>query len=457
MIVNEAVINYIFDKKNIAKNILALFLMLIGVTIIMGIIISTMYNNIYSNNEKLLKTVYIPKDYDFENMLLAKCKTINCKEIIHYTEDGCIDRYRIIKNNMKADGLYNIEHLEIDSYILTDYLTINLDLVIKDADGVMYILNNSEYINLFLYLMIITYVLVTIFFLVSLFYNSKYNYTNNLYERGSYKLYTESKIQGNISEMLHHEISAPISILESCATEYTNLIESIKLTDSQKSEYEYIRNGMTFSLDRLNSILMNLYQTRDIKKEYGTSMYVALKHIINTVNRLQIGKLTDVFVCGSDHTLEKIAVNPTLGNGNFLNIMNIILTNSIEAGSTTIEYKVEVINSKFIYLYIKDNGRGIRDKNNDILPLSQVNIIMDYGYSTKDKKGNHIVKINRWKKFLSYFGLRVISTETNRGIGLYMVKMLLLKAGGNLKVVETKETGTTFKLKIPIIKSADYY
>lgn len=457
MIVNESVINYIFDKKNIAKNLLALFLMLISVTSVMSIIVYVMYNNLYTNNGKLLRTVYIPKGYEFENKLLAKCKTINCKEVIVYIETGGIDRYILSKNNKTADKLTLIGHNEEDEYIFNNYLTKNFDLIIHDDENIKYILNNAEYIELLIYLTLITYIIVTLFFLSTMFYNAKYNYTNNLYERGSYKLYTESKIQGNISEMLHHEISAPISILESCAIEYSNLIESIQLTDKQKSEYEHIRNGVIFSLDRLNSILMNLYQTRDIKKEHNASIYVALKHIVNTVNSLQIGKLTDTFVVESDRTLDKIAVNPTLGNGNFLNIMNIMLTNSIEAGATNIEYKAEVINSKFIYLYVKDNGRGIRDKNNDLLPLSQVNIIMNYGYSTKDKKGNHIVKINRWKKFLSYFGLRVISTETNRGIGLYMVKMLLLKAGGNLKVVETKDSGTTFELKIPIIKSIDYY
>ena len=457
MIVNESVINYIFDKKNIAKNLLALFLMLISVTSVMSIIVYVMYNNLYTNNGKLLRTVYIPKGYEFENKLLAKCKTINCKEVIVYIETGGIDRYILSKNNKTADKLTLIGHNEEDEYIFNNYLTKNFDLIIHDDENIKYILNNAEYIELLIYLTLITYIIVTLFFLSTMFYNAKYNYTNNLYERGSYKLYTESKIQGNISEMLHHEISAPISILESCAIEYSNLIESIQLTDKQKSEYEHIRNGVIFSLDRLNSILMNLYQTRDIKKENNASIYVALKHIVNTVNSLQIGKLIDTFVVESDRTLDKIAVNPTLGNGNFLNIMNIMLTNSIEAGATNIEYKAEVINSKFIYLYVKDNGRGIRDKNNDLLPLSQVNIIMNYGYSTKDKKGNHIVKINRWKKFLSYFGLRVISTETNRGIGLYMVKMLLLKAGGNLKVVETKDSGTTFELKIPIIKSIDYY
>lgn len=457
MVVNEAVFTYIFNKKNIAKNILALFLMLIGVTIVMGIIIATMYNNIYSNNEKLLKTVYIPKDYSFENMLLAKCKTLNCKEVIHDTEDGGIDRYRILKNNTRADRLSNIDHLEADSYILTEYLTINLDLIIKDADDVKYILNNSEYINLFLYLMIITYVLVTIFFVVSLFYNAKYNYTNNLYERGSYKLYTESKIQGNISEMLHHEISAPISILESCMSEYSSLIDSIELNETQREGYVHIRDGVRFSLDRLNAILLNLYQTRDIKKEAGTSIYVALKHIVNTVNRLQIGKLTDVYRDGADHTLDRVSINPVLGNGDFLNIMNIMLTNSIEAGASIIEFKTELVSSKYIKLLIIDNGRGIRDKNNDLIPISQVNIIMDYGYSTKDKKGNHIVNVSMWKKVLSYFGLRVISTESNRGIGLYMVKMLLLKANGNLRVLSTCEAGTTFELKLPIVRSEDHY
>ena len=40
--------------------------------------------------------------------------------------------------------------------------------------------------------------------------------------------------------------------------------------------------------------------------------------------------------------------------------------------------------------------------------------------------------------------------ETTRGVGLSLVKNLLTKANGYIKIFETSPKGTTFQIKLPI-------
>lgn len=446
MIVNEALVKYLFNRHTIIKNLAALAIMLVLITVLLICIITALYSRIYMNYESILNTVYVPEYYEHENELLAKCKAVNCLEVISY-EGGITSRYTIAKNNKTADKLDFIDNHDIPLSIISRYLSFRYNLIVYNQDE-KYIIDNSEYIRTFLYMVLCIYAILIIFFLVIMFYNTRYNYKNAQYEKGSYKMYAESKIQGNITEMLHHEISAPISILKTSTSELFNMF-SANIKKDNEEEAKQLRSGIEYSLDRLDAILSMLYQSRDIKKNEETTIFETITYIVTTVNRINIGKLSYIFE-DNNSILDNIKVSKQLGNGNFMNILNVMLTNSIEAGGTNIIFKPNLISSKFLELYITDNGRGIRDKNNNIIKTDPTSVVTEYGYSSKDKKGNHIVRKSLLQKILSVFGLRIISTNTNRGIGLYMNKMLLMKVGGSINVVSTSQEGTTFKLKVPI-------
>ena len=125
-------------------------------------------------------------------------------------------------------------------------------------------------------------------------------------------------------------------------------------------------------------------------------------------------------------------------------IVNNMVLNSIEANANKIVVSAET-KDDMLELTIRDNGRGIRDSNNNI--IKDYNIF-NYGYSTKDIDGINIIT-DSWLSGILY-KLKILSRDNEfRGAGLSLCKDLLKKNGGDIILVDTNKEGTTFKLIIP--------
>lgn len=448
MTINENLLKYIFSVRNIVKHGLLLIITLLAVTFIIVLCITAMYNKVYTNYQNLIKINTVNTlTLDFPHRVLYNCKLINCKSIIIYS-DNKYHKYNLKINKDNSDSFEYIGDITIFYNWFSNKFDQDFNLIIKSQNynELWYIINDNFLIIELFFTTIYLYIFLIIAFIILSIYNVYLSYKNLIYEKGSYRLYSESKIQGNISEMLHHEISAPIAVLKSVTTEIKETY-----SNNENKELSKLLDGMTYSTDRLEAILNLLYDNKAIKNnDENNTLYSLLHYVTNTINKVNVRKITCEFE--DERSFDKLNVSPKLGSGNFLNILQVMLNNSIEAGANKILFYLKNTNNKYTCLYIKDNGHGIRDKNNKLFKNSG-KVLATYGYSSKDKQGNHMKTDNLLYKILSFLGIRVISTNPNRGIGLHVNKILLEKVGGTIKLVETSENGTTFKIKIPIIPS----
>jgi sensor histidine kinase regulating citrate/malate metabolism len=147
--------------------------------------------------------------------------------------------------------------------------------------------------------------------------------------------------------------------------------------------------------------------------------------------------------------LKTYAVNNGLNNGEMQSIIHNMIKNSIESKSSLMEFKAILYKHDKIKLYVKDDGRGIRDKYDNII---KDNIIFNYGYSTKSIQGDHLKEKSIFRIILNKLGIKLVATRTARGTGLSYIKALLQKSNGDIKLIDTNKNGTTFLLTIPIKK-----
>lgn len=444
MVVNDNFIKYISNWDNFKKHIIQLVVILITVHIFVFITIYMFLGHLATNYSNSLKSAYIPPEYTKKEELLVKCKQIKCIKVYSLDQTGTWRAYDFDNRGLTPDILvYKGNHSpSISSY--TKYLTNKYyNLNIKDGNEI-YVVNDADFLSTISNYTLLLHIAISILFVLTTIYNMYLSYKSYIYEKSNYKLYTGHKIQGNITEMIHHELVAPIAILKSVAVELGRI-----LNIDNSNEHEELMISLKYSTERLETVLGTLYEDRTVRNSNSNSnsIYALLNYSISTINRIRVGRLEVEFNNGSD--LDSYALRK-LTNGDFLNILNVMLTNSIEASASLITYDIEILPGGYCYLYITDNGTGIRDSNNKLVSNPE-KYIYAYGYSSKIKPKSSIVE-NWISKLLSKLKVHIVKTDTDRGIGLYMNKVLLHKAGGRIELVKTSCDGTTFRLKLPIVK-----
>lgn len=349
-----------------------------------------------------------------------------------------VEKGKIIKKHIKTSTLpnmlkrgvfnmYGIQLTETYKYVITNFKT-----------GNTFIINNSylfETVNKIFFYLTLSIGLIFIALTIILFY---YYSKHKKYEEIQQKNYIENKAQANISEMINHEINTPLAILK---TSLKN-ISKAKATEEQIKGIKYALESLDAVVELLNNNKLIRYSGKNI-----TIKELIIQNIKN-INRSNIGKLKLNFV-NDIKLLEEKAVNPKLGNGNLLNLIHILFNNALEAGANEINISCFYSGNESAIINIKDNGRGIRDCNGSILnPKKALNIITQYGYSTKSVKN----KKQYWfEKLLRLFKIIVYETKTGRGVGLYVCKIMLEKNNGKLSIIDTSETGTEFSITLPVV------
>lgn len=339
----------------------------------------------------------------------------------------------------------------------------NYNLVYK-KDGYVYLINVKELRDYHHTLLFNFWLLFTIFYIIIGTTYIAYIHKESLGVELHYKKLAEIKLQTELTESLHHELGIPIAIIDTLLIDlYTKMymkdsgkMFSIDMIPDLKTQYkrsvdkvafEHYEN-ITAATDRIKAILKLISNNKQIKYNNGTvSLYKIFSNICNSINGFRLTKFKAEFI--NQDLMEKYATGYGLDNGLHMNIINIMVTNSLEAGATKIIFRTEYLNDKFILLYITDNGIGIRDKNNKIISTNE---IFNYGYTNKE---NNISKGKKDCRFICkiirlMFNLKSDRYQTTRGVGLSLVKNILAKANGYVKIKSTSNTGTTFELKIPI-------
>lgn len=416
------------NSKKFINFIMIYFLLIIGLTLVIFTVHYIAYTSLYNKHKKVVNNNTSP-DYI--------CLKIRCTNILH-------------KDNYKSDNIYF-------------YMDKDHNLVYKKDDYV-YLINIKELTEYQYILLINFWIFFTIFYIILGTLYAVHKHKESLGIELHYKKLAEVKLQTELTESLHHELGIPIAIIDTLLLDlYTKMymkdtgkMFSIEMIPELKTHYkrsvdkvafEHYENIMA-ATDRIKAILKLISNNKHIKYNNGTvSLFKIFSNICNSINGFRLTKFKAEFV--NQDLMEKYATGYGLDNGLHMNIINIMVTNSLEAGADKIIFRTEYLNDKFILLYITDNGIGIRDKNNNIIASNE---IFNYGYTIKE---NTITKGKKDCRFICkiirlMFNLNNNSYQTTRGIGLSLVKNILTKANGYVKIKSTSNEGTTFELKIPI-------
>lgn len=445
MIIDENLVNYIVKPKHIISYVV----FIIFITVSLGIASVLITERIVANNLEIytrqIKLMTNSKDYDVRTL----CSVINCKKIyMEYDKN-------VLLYLKDSDTIHSTSKEEIPMEFF-GAISNEFDSIVR-YNGFTIVLNNDDVlevsIDLYFTFLVIFILLFTYIFYV-LLYN---NYMNFQYDKGYFKNYIENKSQRNITETIHHEMAVPITIIRTLITNMYNLMYSDRTIEYKRSYDASVKNDISniySAIERLEAILEMLRSSKQIKNTIkNISILDICKNIIQTVSCFKIGAIKGHYTNADILSMYKIE---GISNGMFLNIVQVMVNNAVEAGATEIDFTLLVqSDNKMGDLYIKDNGIGIRDKYRNIIKPENTGFIYKYGYSTKNGESKNEYSDNKFYKLLAKIGINIHKSSDIRGIGLNLNKETLRGVGGGIIVVDTSPKGTTFKLTFPVSKIYD--
>lgn len=457
---------------SISSIIIHILIYLSSIFIMYGIVFYTivsfnhsMWHNI--NDNRLIDT----------SEIIDLCNVLHCS-VIAIENDEHIDIYKVDNNNNSMQyektikDVKKIKHTIPYSKIIPDSF-----IVLKTTDGNNVFLENGIYNRMIM----VTFILISIFLtipslFVYIYIMVKINIRSRL-NKGLYKSELETRLQRDLTEVLHHELGVPISIIETnideliyrfypCKSDKSNsclIVTSTvnsetdkccnckfkrDLSDTDKENIIIIKD-LLFALDRIKSILKIISNSKRIRFSNGTvPIYAICENIISSINSFKLRKVSADYI--NVDIIKNYSVKAELGNGNLLNILHVLVNNAIEAGADNVIITPKLISDDRISITIKDNGTGIRDSNNKCV---LDNKIFTYGYTTKDEDNNRLKSKSLLGKVLNLLGFNLVNKKSTRGIGLFISKSILEKVGGTIKLIDTTPYGTTFEIIIPVKKT----
>lgn len=222
-----------------------------------------------------------------------------------------------------------------------------------------------------------------------------------LYEKDKYA--TLGMLLGGIS----HEIFNPLLGIYAPLENLELLLEKFDTTNKEKGD-RYIKN-INDSVIRIENIVKSLkilYYNRDLDTEL-----LNIDDIIKSIIDIFIKKVSDrIKIDVSIDENFKLTGN----HGSMTQILVNLISNSIDAilGNGNITIKA-ITTKKESYLTVSDTGNGIDEKDIDTI-------------------------------FNAFFTTKEVGKGT--GLGLYIVKDLVLRMGWKIEVTSKKNSGTTFKI-----------
>lgn len=459
------------DIFSVSSIIIHISIYLLSILTLYGVIFYTIihFNKSMLNDANFDKTLLSYEIIDYCNVL--QCRVIGIEkygkiDIYKVNKDNSISYDRTINDVKKINYLIPYSKLIPDSFI-----------AFKSDEGNNIYLENGIYNRMVL----LTFILISIFLtipslFVYIYIMVKINIRSRL-NKGLYKSELEGRLQRDLTEVLHHELGVPISIMETnideliyrfypcvndkskvCTaaipTENTELDKCAScqfnkpLTDRDEENIIIIKD-LLFALDRIKSILKIISNSKKIRFSNGTvPIYAICENIISSINSFKLRKISADYV--NLDVIKNYSVKANLGNGNLLNILHVLINNAIEAGADKVVIESNLISDETMSIRVRDNGTGIRDSNNKCV---LDNKIFTYGYTTKDEDNNRSNDKSMLRFILALLGFNLVCNKSTRGIGLYISKVILEKNGGDIRLIDTTPYGTTFELIIPIKKT----
>jgi signal transduction histidine kinase len=408
-------------------------------------------NKVRSTYDILINTINEYNDIDPEHL----CSISNCNSILIYQKDSqTYKAFERIKNTLKYDNTIS----RFDKRFET-LLSIGEVLVTKDFDF-LYELKEYNIIivtsqTLLLQAISSNWVLVDtmlFIFCIIFFINQEIQIKkrNSQQVMGATSILREKNMQ-LLTENINHELNTPLAIISGLIHNMEIQLNSLGLTFTFDQIYS--------SLDQIKTVLERMSNFKQIKYSNGNkTLYDIVSYSANSMSiykkyNFQINVTKELKYYGVD--------NNKLNNADVLNLVTNHFKNSLEAMADRIETSVKFDEKhKLLYLYIVDNGTGVKGLNGQLIPPNKYDCVFDPYWSTKNEKGEFIFgqieESRSWiKRKISHFRadlkiwLNPGSYGKIRGIGLYLNRQFLLDAGGDIKLIETSEKGTVFVLKLP--------
>lgn len=445
-----------------------LFISVLGM--LLGYLLLMIYSDNYVRYESTLNK-------NGANADLA-CKILACDVIIYGSGDGnytavdVSDPTHYVTLSEGRDYEKYVE--ELKGYLLLPNVNSNLEIFLDSTNGLIVIDDNfykTGIKKMIVSSLIILFIPFTIIFVSVYIRLAK----KNLVSKGHYKSELETRLQRDLTEMLHHELGAPLAVIDGGVEELYELLYPCEYTKDNKCDIGMADNksiyniceecsvfrklrekdqvaiglfrDIEFSIDRIKSVLRIISSSKHIRFSNGTvPIYSICENIINSINSFKLHKITATYQ-GLD-LLKKYSVKRELGNGNLLNILHVLCNNAIEAYANQVEITAKLVTNDVMEIFIRDNGSGILDKDGN--PVKDKNIFK-YGYSYKDTEGTAKYTEGLLVRIAHYLGFDASGgKKTTRGIGLFISKETVEKVGGKLELYDTCKEGTTFRLVIPV-------
>ncbi|MEF3318515.1 HAMP domain-containing sensor histidine kinase [Peptoniphilus grossensis] len=237
------------------------------------------------------------------------------------------------------------------------------------------------------------------------------------FERSLNKIYSSYAREKALSSAIAHELNTPISIMKSSLEIYLmknkvsdgDLKDLLDNFDENIDRISKIIESLLFLNRRENAVLRN-FNLRDLVEEVAFD----LEDLAEEKNVKIISKLEDKIIYSNDILLERVLFN--LGK-------NGILYN-LDGGSLSFDFKEDEEN---YFIEVRDTGVGIRDEDKEK--------VFDLFYRVDESRN---------RKSGGY------------GIGLNLVKNIMEKLRGDIKIIGNKNEkgeiiGTVFEIIFPNI------
>ena len=238
------------------------------------------------------------------------------------------------------------------------------------------------------------------------------------FERSLDKIYSSYAREKALSSAIAHELNTPISIMKSSLEIYLmknkvsdgDLKDLLDNFDENIDRISKIIESLLFLNRRGNAVLRN-FNLRDLVEEVAFD----LEDLAEEKNVKIISKLEDKIIYSNDILLERVLFN--LGK-------NGILYN-IDGGSLSFDLREDEEN---YFIEVRDTGVGIRDEDKEK--------VFDLFYRVDESRN---------RKSGGY------------GIGLNLVKNIMEKLRGDIKILDNKNEkgeiiGTVFEIILPKLK-----
>ena len=449
----------IIEKKSFFKIVRDSFLICLILLILQILTVFGIYDDNFDENNRRIDVIVNTEGFDL-NLI---CNVVSCKYV---TYEG---------TNFKiTDGILAVTTESINTKVYFYIFNSNFDTIIEHKNAT-FIINNDKFIRILSIILIISSIAIFAIFFIMSFILHISEMKRNVMEKSILKNNLESRLQRDMTESLHHEIGTPLAVISTLIEEIYRMLYPCKHTSNRLCSYKTRNESMSYcnscvmysgenrkiddiatkyyekiilSINSLNVIQNTIGESKHIKYSNGTvSILEIITNVISSSNCYKVYKI-EADIEDKD-LLNKYACGMGLQNGELLLVLNAMINNSVEAKANKLFISAKLTKSEDnIDIYIKDNGRGVRDRDDNV--VNDINIF-NYGYSTKSKNGAPLQPKKKIEKFLdNIFNFNNVDISTERGVGLSVNKRILNKSSGDIDLVSTSKQGTLFKITIPI-------